>query len=66
MYLKDVHEEVKLMKIGTKVIFNEENYTVRWLYNNGNCEIKKQDRLGQVELVSLSELEIFEETIEFY
>jgi hypothetical protein len=53
------------MKIGTNVIFNEENYTVRWLYDNGNCEIKNQDRLGQVELVSLSELEIFEETIEF-
>ena len=53
------------MKIGTNVIFNEENYTVRWLYDNGNCEIKKQDRLEQVELVSLSELEIFEETIEF-
>ena len=48
------------MKIGTNVIFNEENYKVRWLYDNGNCEIKKQDELGQVELVSLSELEIFE------
>ena len=41
------------------------NYTVRWLYENGNCEIEKQDGLGQVELVSLSELEIFEKTIEF-
>jgi hypothetical protein len=53
------------MKIGTNVIFNEENYTVRWIYDNGNCEIKKRDGLGQVELVSLSELEIFEKTIEF-
>ena len=53
------------MKIGTNVTFNDENYTVTWLYDNGNCEIEKQDRLGQVELVSLSELEIFEETIEF-
>lgn len=53
------------MKIGTNVIFNEENYTVRWLYDNGNCEIKKQDGLEQVELVSLSELEIFAKTIEF-
>jgi len=53
------------MKIGTNVIFNEENYTVRWLYDNGNCEIKKQDGLGQVELVSLSELKLFEKTTEF-
>jgi hypothetical protein len=53
------------MKIGTNVIFKEENYTVRWLYDNENCEIKKQDGLGQVQLVSLSELEIFEKTIEF-
>ena len=53
------------MKIGTNVIFNEENYTVRWLYDNGNCEIKKQDRLEKVELVSLSELKILEKTTEF-
>ncbi|MCQ6277375.1 hypothetical protein JMM81_21135 [Bacillus sp. V3B] len=54
-----------MIKVGTNVIFNEENYTVRWLYDNGNCEIKKQDGLGQVALVSLSELEAFEKTIEF-
>ena len=53
------------MKIGTNVTFNDENYTVRWLYDNGNCEIKKQDGLGQVELVSLSELKVFEKTTEF-
>jgi hypothetical protein len=46
-------------------MLNEENYKVRCLYDNGNCEIEKQDGLGQVELVSLSELEIFEKTIEF-
>ena len=54
------------MNIGTNVILNGESYTVRWLYDNGSCEIMKQDGLGQVELVLLSELEIFEETIEFY
>jgi hypothetical protein len=53
------------MKLGTNVIFKGENYTVRWLYNNGNCEIKKQDRLEKVELVPLSELKILEKTTEF-
>ena len=53
------------MKIGTNVLFHGEQYTIRWLYENGNSEIEKQDRLGQVELVSLSEIEIFEKTIEF-
>ena len=53
------------MKLGTNVIFKGENYTVRWLYDNGNCEIKEQDGLGKVELVSLSELKIFEKTIKF-
>ncbi|WP_169907831.1 hypothetical protein [Priestia abyssalis] len=51
------------MKIGTNVIFKGKNYTVRWLYDNGTCEIKKQDALGKVELVSFSELKIFEKTI---
>jgi hypothetical protein len=53
------------MKLGTNVIFKGENYTVKWLYNNGNCEIKKQGGLEKVELVSLSELKIFEKTTEF-
>ena len=53
------------MEIGTNVIFHGENYKVRWLYDSGNCEIKKQDGLGQVELVSISELEILEKTVEF-
>ncbi|WP_428911794.1 hypothetical protein [Niallia sp. Krafla_26] len=52
------------MKIGTPVIFNGEKYTIRWLYDNGNCEIKKRD-VEQVELVSLSVLEIYEETAQF-
>ena len=53
------------MKIGTNVIFNEENYTIKWIYDNGNCEIKKQNGIGQIELVSLSELEIFDKIIEY-
>lgn len=51
------------MKIGTDVIFKGENYTVRWIYSNGTGEIKKQDSLGKIEVVSLSELKIFEKTI---
>ena len=39
---------------------------IRWLYDNGKCEIKKQDGLRQVELVPLSELrEVIENTIEY-
>ena len=53
------------MNIGTNVIFNEENYTIKWIYDNGNCEIIRQNGLGQIELVSLSELETFEKTIEY-
>ena len=53
------------MRIGTNVIFNGENYTIRWLYNNGKCEIKKQNGSRQVELVSLSELEVIGKTIEY-
>ena len=53
------------MKIGTYVVFNGENYTIRWLYDNGKCEIKKQDGSRQVELVSLSELEVIGKTIEY-
>jgi hypothetical protein len=46
------------MTIGSTVIFKGEKYKVIWLYNNGTCEIKKNDSLGQVELVRLSELKI--------
>ena len=46
------------MKIGCNVIFQEKNYTVLWLYNNSTCEIKEQDSLGKVKLVSLSELKV--------
>ena len=48
------------MTIGSIVIFREEKYKVIWLYANGTCEIKKEDSLGQVELVQISELKIFE------
>lgn len=51
------------MAIGSTVIFKEEKYKVIWLYDNGTCEIKKKDSLGQVELVRLSELKIVEKTI---
>jgi hypothetical protein len=46
------------VKIGCNVIFDEKNYTVLWLYNNGTCEIKEQGSLGKVKLVSLSELKV--------
>jgi hypothetical protein len=65
MCIRNVRKEVKLMRIGTNVIFNGENYTIRWLYNNGKCEIKKQNGSRQVELVSLSELEVIGKTIEY-
>jgi hypothetical protein len=51
--------------IGSSVIFRGEKYKIIWLYDNGTCEIKKKDSLGQVELVQLSELKIFEKTIDF-
>ena len=46
------------MKIGCNVIFQEKNYTFLWLYNNGIGEVKEQDSLGKVKLVSLSELKV--------
>ncbi|MBZ5751324.1 hypothetical protein [Metabacillus rhizolycopersici] len=51
------------MAIGSTVIFRNEKYKIIWLYDNGTCEIKKNDSLGQVELVRLSELKIFEKNI---
>jgi len=51
------------VKIGCNVIFKEKNYTVLWLYNNGTCEIKEQDSLGKVKLVSLSEIKVLKKNI---
>lgn len=45
------------MTIGSTVIFRGKKYKVMWLYGNGTCEIRKNDSLGTVELVSISELE---------
>ena len=56
---------MKWMEIGTNVIFNGEDYTIRWIYDNGKCEIKKQDGLKEVELVLLSELEIIGKAVEY-
>ena len=53
------------MGIGTNVIFNGEDYTIRWLYDNGKCEIKKLDGLKEVKLVSLSDIETTGKTIEY-
>jgi len=53
------------LQIGCNVIFQEKNYTVLWLYNNGTCEIKEQDSLGKVKLVSLSELKVLKNIIFF-
>jgi hypothetical protein len=36
-----------------------------WLYNNGAGEIKEQDSLGKVKLVSLSELKVLKKTSVF-
>ena len=50
-----------LVKIGSSVVFKGEKYKVIWLYDSGYCEIKKESRsLRTVELVSLSEINIFE------
>lgn len=51
------------MEIGCNVIFKGKDYTVLWLYNNGTCEIKEQDSLGKVKLVSLSELKVLKKNI---
>jgi hypothetical protein len=46
------------VKNGNTVIFKGEEYKVIWIYNNGTCEIQKNDRGGKVELVAFSELTI--------
>ncbi len=56
---------MKWLEIGKNVIFKGEDSTIRWLYDNGKCEIKKQDGLRQVELVPLSELEVIKNKIEY-
>lgn len=61
----NILDGVKQMKIGTNVIFNGKIYSIRWLYDNGNCEIQRIDGLGEVELVSVDELEILEKIIEY-
>ncbi|MBZ5752746.1 hypothetical protein [Metabacillus rhizolycopersici] len=53
------------MAIGSSVMFKGEKYKIIWLYDNGTCEIKKKDSLGQVELVKISELKTFEKAIGF-
>jgi len=65
MFSKNVQKEVKFMEIGTNVIFNGEDYTIRWLYDNGKCEIKKLDGLKEVKLVLLSDIETTGKTIEY-
>jgi len=34
-----------------------------WLYNNGTCEIKEQDSLGKVKLVSVSEFKVLKNVV---
>ncbi|RAS91795.1 hypothetical protein A3863_04770 [Priestia endophytica] len=50
------------MKIGSNVVFQEKEYTIVWLYNNGKCEIKARDASGEIKLVSLSELQVSKKT----
>jgi hypothetical protein len=46
------------VQIGDAVMFNEEEYNVIWIYNNGNCEIRKKGPNRKVELVALSKLDV--------
>ncbi len=46
------------VQIGDTVMFNEEEYSVIWIYNNGNCEIRKKGPNRKVELVALSKLDV--------
>lgn len=43
------------MKVGSKVLYQGEQWEVLFLYDNGYCEIKR-GFMGRVELVSKSEL----------
>ncbi|WP_171016614.1 hypothetical protein [Pseudalkalibacillus caeni] len=49
------------MQKGTTVTYNDEEYVVLWIYNNGYCEIQKD--LFTVELVKLSEIDNIQETL---
>ncbi|WP_172463494.1 hypothetical protein [Priestia endophytica] len=51
------------MNIGSNVVFQEREYTIIWLYNNGNCEIKVQDVSGEVKLVPVSDLKVSKKSI---
>lgn len=44
------------MKVGTKVLYNDELYTIIHIYGNGQIEIKKDDGLFLIKLVDISEV----------
>jgi hypothetical protein len=44
------------MKVGTKVSYKENNYTIVYDYGNGQVEMKKDNERNTIELVNKSEL----------
>lgn len=46
------------MTIGDIVVYKGNKYQILWIYDNGQCEIKKADSLNEVVIASISELQI--------
>ncbi|MGO4889385.1 hypothetical protein ACJ2A9_16675 [Anaerobacillus sp. MEB173] len=46
------------MEIGAKVIYNNQEYIILYIYESGNCEIMKDQYT--VELVDLSEIQLLQ------
>lgn len=48
------------MKVGNKVIYDSEIYTIIYIYNNGYCEIRNKNHEFEVLCVKLSDLAYLE------
>lgn len=45
-----------LFSKGEKVVFQGNQYTLLWIYDNEQCEIQKEDDIHTIELTRLTEL----------
>ncbi|MDQ0215508.1 hypothetical protein J2S13_001926 [Oikeobacillus pervagus] len=48
------------MKKGSTVLYNGEEYTIFWMYDNETFEIKKKNSLSKFRLVTKSDIQILE------
>lgn len=54
--------EVKYMRIGARVLFNNTIYKILYIYPTGYCELKKEDDPFKFELIHIKDLEKIKDT----